>query len=74
MNSGHPPASGIIALLVVLAITPLSGLCLLVALFGRFRYEGHRQTHYDLALGINLLYVITLAQIWFYKAVLEKAI
>ena len=74
MNAGHPPASGIIAFFVVVAITPLAGLCLLTAIIGRVAYEGRKQALYYLLLGINLLYIVVFLQIWFYKAVLNKAI
>ncbi len=74
MNAGHPPASGIIALFVVVAITPVSGLCLIAAVIGRFAYEGRKQTLYYMLLGINFLYIVVFAQVWFYKAVLNKAL
>ena len=55
LNAGHPPASGIIALIVVAAITPVAGLCLFTAMLGRFAYEGRKHALYYLLLGINIL-------------------
>ena len=74
MNAGHPPASGIIALFVVVATTPVAGLCLLTAMIGRFAHEGRKRAFYYLFLGVNSLYIFVFVQIWFYKAILNKAI
>jgi hypothetical protein len=74
MNKGHPPASGIIALIVVMAITPFSILSIIVSVFGGVDYSGHNLKIYFLFLGLNIFYVFCISQIWFYKAILGRTI
>lgn len=73
-KGGHPPASGIIALFTVLFITPFSILCLVFSLFGATNYSYYKQRIYFIFLGINVFYIIAVAQVWFYKSILGRAI
>ena len=74
MNKGHPPASGIYALIVVLVVTPLSVLSLIAAFIGANDYSGRRLGIYFVFLGINIFYLFCIGQVWFYKAILGKPI
>lgn len=74
MNKGHPPASGYIALIVVLGITPFSILSLLISVFGETDFSGHKLKIYYMALGIHILYVCFISQVWLYKSMLGRTI
>ncbi len=74
MQGGHPPASGIYALIAVLVVTPPSVLSFIAAFIGANDYSGHWLGIYFIFLGINIFYLFCIGQIWFYKAILGKPI
>ncbi|MCB1049970.1 MAG: hypothetical protein H6510_17950 [Acidobacteria bacterium] len=70
MRSGHPPASGIVVLVVFMLIGPLSSIAALIGLFTKPRPDMPRFKWFFIATGIHVLCALFCLMVWFFKSVL----
>ena len=74
MRSGHPPASGIVFLIVVFILSPFSLAAVIAGVFTvKLPTRLNSKLVYSM-LGINLLFSYLLALIFFFKVILGATI
>lgn len=74
MRSGHPPASGIVGLVVVFVVSPISVLASLIGLFMRERVAPLKDKIFYIMTGINLSFSIIVLFLFIFKVLLGKTI
>ena len=74
MRSGHPPASGIVALIVILGLSPVAILATVAGLLSGERASGLPQKLVHTMLGVNVTFVFIVACIFVFKVILGAPI